>query len=91
MIIIWGSKDFNKVLCQTGPYTCTNCSNPTPFNLVRVARWFTLFWIPIFPYSFKYYHFCPVCNQGVQLTKQQAKDMQAQFTPQGQPGGQMYQ
>lgn len=79
MIIIWGSRTFKKIMAYTGPYTCNHCANPTQFHLVRVATWFTLFWIPIFPYSFKYFHICPVCNQGVQLTKDQAKGMEAQF------------
>lgn len=86
MIIIWGSRTFQKILAHTGPYTCNNCNNPTPFNLIRVANWFTLFWIPLFPVSIKYYHTCPICNQGTQLTKQQAKDMQAQFASAAQNG-----
>lgn len=76
MIIIWGSKEMRKVLAYTQMYTCPRCGNVNSFQVVRVARWFTLFWIPIFPYSFKYFMVCPVCQVAHPMEKEQAKALQ---------------
>ena len=78
MFIIWGTRTFKKIMTQTGPYTCNNCNNAVHFQLLRVATWFTLFFIPIFPVSFKYFHICPICSQGQQVKKDIAKNIMAQ-------------
>lgn len=75
MIIIWGSRAFKKIKALTGPYTCNACGNVSKFQVLRIATWFTLFWIPLFPYSFKYYHVCPMCGDTYPLTKQQAQEL----------------
>ena len=62
MIIIYGTRGFEKILGQTVAYSCARCNNIALFNVVRIRKWFTLFWIPIFPYSSKYYMVCPVCG-----------------------------
>ena len=78
MFILYGTRSFKKIMAQTGPYTCNHCSNATFFNVVRVAQWFTLFFIPLFPFSFKYFHICPVCGNGQKIKKDIAKNMIAQ-------------
>lgn len=77
MFIVWGNHSFKKVMGQTGPYTCQRCGNQHYFQILRVAKWFTLFWIPIFPYSFKYFLACPICNFGRQMAKDEAKMLAA--------------
>ena len=75
MIIIWGTRTKEKIMAIAAPHNCESCNNTVQFQLIRVMRWFTLFWIPIFPFSIKYFLSCPVCNNGWQLKKEQAKAM----------------
>lgn len=42
--------------------TCPNCNNRRYWDLVRVSSWFSLFFIPIFPYKNEYLLMCPVCR-----------------------------
>ena len=72
MIIIWGTRAFQKLLGNTITYTCGHCNNINPFLVVRVRRWFTLFWIPIFPISSKYFVLCPTCKEGTRVRKEEA-------------------
>jgi hypothetical protein len=69
MIIFgWGytkRRNFGPVLKQL----CTNCHNETHWHLHRVSIWFTLFFIPVFPYSTTMFLACPVCTSGVELNK----------------------
>ncbi len=85
MFIVWGSHTFKKVMAATGPYTCMNCNNGSLFQVLRTMTWFTLFWIPIFPYSTKYFHVCPICGQAAKITKQQAQELIAQAQAQNIP------
>ena len=72
MIVIWGSRNTKKVLGNAGVYTCTHCQRAIIFQVIRVRTWFTLFWIPIFPYSNKYFVMCPTCSNGYDITKAEA-------------------
>ena len=58
MFIVWGTRTFKKILGNAEMYTCDNCNNANEFQVVRTAQWFTLFWIPIFPFSNKYFIMC---------------------------------
>ena len=75
MIIFYGTKSFKKVMKQFGNYQCMQCNNIGPWNLVRVTTWFTLFFIPIFPFSFKYYVECPVCKSANKIKKDMYKQI----------------
>ena len=46
---------------------CPRCRNSIMFQLREISRWFSLFFIPIFPYSKKHYMMCPVCSFGIEL------------------------
>ena len=75
MFIIWGSKYFTKVIGETVTrYRCSNCNNANPFQIIKQSKWFTIFFIPIFPYSTKYLELCPICGRGSVVTKQYALD-----------------
>jgi hypothetical protein len=50
-------------------YTCNNCRNASRFRLLTVKTWFTLFFVPLIPYSTKHFELCPVCSRGRELTK----------------------
>lgn len=75
MIIIWGTRAMRKIVAHNGPFTCTGCFGVSQFPVVRTATWFTLFWIPIFPFSFQYNQVCPHCGQQYPIEKQQAKEL----------------
>ncbi len=73
MFIIWGSRSREKVLGHTGQtYQCGHCNNASRYKVFRRQRWFTLFWIPIFPFNSEYYVACPICNYGVKVPKEEA-------------------
>lgn len=73
MFIIWGTRVMDKVLGYTQEqYQCGHCNNASRYKIFRRRKWFTLFWIPIFPFSSKYYVCCPVCNFGQEVPKAEA-------------------
>lgn len=75
MVIIWGTRGMNKDLGVTRQmYHCSHCNSVSNYKVFRVRKWFTLFWIPIFPFSSKYYVTCPVCSYGANVKKQEAFD-----------------
>lgn len=82
MFIIWGSKHFSKKLSAHGNYCCENCNNNTPFDFVRHSKWFSLFFIPIFPFSSKYYLLCPICQCGYKLNSKQVAELKQGINPQ---------
>ncbi|MBQ9123052.1 MAG: zinc ribbon domain-containing protein [Lachnospiraceae bacterium] len=76
MFIIWGSRSMDKTLGETQrTYQCQHCNNASRYRVFRRRNWFTLFWIPIFPFSSKYFITCPICNFGSKLKKQDALDL----------------
>lgn len=46
---------------------CPHCSNDTNFLLIVVKVFFTLFFIPVFPYSVKRLITCSICNFNYEL------------------------
>jgi hypothetical protein len=51
---------------------CTRCGNLVEWRLVNRLVWFTLFFIPLFPYSNQYWLICPICSWGFRLSKEGA-------------------
>ena len=47
-MIIWGSRGRTSVV-EEGQFHCPRCRDRQPYKLKRVQRWFTLYFIPIFP------------------------------------------
>lgn len=47
-MIIWGSRGMKSVKAS-GPFHCPRCGPEKTYNLVHVNRWFTLYFIPLFP------------------------------------------
>jgi hypothetical protein len=47
------------------PNRCSKCRNTEPWILYRLSRWFTLFFIPIFPHGYTYWHSCPICSHSL--------------------------
>ena len=57
----FGHRKMKKV-GETEPTKCPHCNNVKPFDLVEQSKWFTLFFIPIFPYAKERLMVCPVCR-----------------------------
>jgi transcription elongation factor Elf1 len=49
-IIIYGSRGVTSEL-SSGDFHCPHCGNPSEYKLKQIRRFFTLFFIPIFPIS----------------------------------------
>ena len=49
------------------PVLCPNCDNEQFWILKRIRRWFTLFFVPVFPYESTHALMCPVCGVGREL------------------------
>lgn len=69
MIIFgWGhrkTKDYG----PTAIVDCANCKNKDFWHLVHLRDYFTLLFIPVFPYESKHYLLCKVCSKGIELSK----------------------
>src|SRR4051794_25840868 len=70
----WGFKTV-KVIGVTFKNLCGHCHNEEFWVLTRTTTWFTLFFIPVIPYSVKHFFGCPVCQYGVTLDKQQLEEI----------------
>lgn len=46
---------------------CDHCGNDDYWKLLRLTEWFTLFFIPVIPYSSEKYLLCPICEYGIKL------------------------
>lgn len=68
IIFGWGKRTL-KNHGSVSKYHCDHCRNEESWNLCTSTTWFTLFFIPIIPYSVEHYLLCPVCSYGVNLDK----------------------
>ncbi|MEV7871559.1 zinc-ribbon domain-containing protein [Streptomyces sp. NPDC088124] len=90
-MIIFGTKGY---LYQLAILTlvCGHCGNPSAHTLRKRVTKFTLFFIPLFPFSTKFATQCTFCGVEQQISKEQADQLLAQSTGpgQGQTQGQGY-
>jgi len=69
MLIIFGwGFTTTRVFGAVFPLLCPNCHNEQFWVLKRIRRWFTLFFIPIFPYESNHALMCPICGVGRELS-----------------------
>ena len=54
---------------------CSHCHNEEYWILTRITTWFTLFFIPVIPYSIKYFLSCPICKYGLTLNDKQIGEL----------------
>ncbi len=66
---------------------CANCGRPAANNVICAKTWFTLFFIPIFPFSVKYRMVCTFCGGVTQIDKATAQQYAAQAQVQQQQPG----
>ena len=62
----WGGGD-NTDLGPTLPIVCPNCHNDTVWHLHERKSWFTIFFVPLFPYQSMHFFACPICSRGIRL------------------------
>src|SRR3990167_6580332 len=75
MIIFgWGHQTI-KNFGPTFKNHCSHCNNEEYWTLTRHTTWFTLFFIPIIPYSVKYFLSCPICQYGITLDNKQVEQI----------------
>lgn len=93
-MIIFGSRGY---LYQLAIMTlvCGNCGNPAAHTLKKHVTKFTLFFVPLFPFSTKYLTQCTFCGLSQRIAKEQADQLLAQNAGgpafgQGAGGGQPY-
>ena len=70
MFIVYGTKVMKKHMGTThDEFRCAHCNNVRHYSITRVRKFFSLFWIPLIPYSSKYFVHCPVCDYGSEVKK----------------------
>ncbi|MES5819582.1 zinc-ribbon domain-containing protein [Streptomyces sp. RG80] len=93
-MIIFGTKGY---LYQLAILTlvCGQCGNPAAHTLRKRVTKFTLFFVPLFPFSTKYSTQCTFCGVEQKITGEQAEQLQVQAAggqqAYGQPQQQPYQ
>ena len=49
---------------------CDNCHNTEYWQLSKITKYFTLFFIPIFPHEHIKIYYCPICKNATELDKE---------------------
>ncbi|MER5225825.1 zinc-ribbon domain-containing protein [Streptomyces flaveus] len=78
-MIIFGTKGYLYQLAIL-TFMCGSCGNPAAHTLKKRVTKFTLFFVPLFPFSTKYMTQCTFCGAEMKITKEQAEQLQAQGT-----------
>lgn len=60
-----------------GIFHCQHCNNDKHWVLFSRKTWFTLFFIPVIPYSSEHLMICPICNHGVKLDRVKFEEYKA--------------
>ncbi len=60
---------------------CAHCDNQVEARLIKVGTWFTLFFIPVFPYRINYFLRCPKCGKATRVKKNQLAALQPPAAP----------
>lgn len=79
-MIIIGSRSRNNVMGQL-QYPCPQCRQNSFHTIVRSKRWFTLFFIPVFPFSKQTISRCNICGFQTAIDNNEADARMAQMPP----------
>lgn len=71
MIIFGRWRRITRNVWPTHKMKCSHCNNEDYFYLKVVTTWFTLFFIPIFPYERYHFLYCPTCEYWLKLDSDQ--------------------
>ena len=77
-MILFGWKSTPKVH-GTLKKKCSECKKATVHGIISVTEWFTLYFIPLFPYSKKLFARCAKCFAGLEFKGNVKKRMLAQI------------
>ncbi len=56
-------------LGNIGAMDCPRCHNTAPYVIHRVRTYFSLFFIPLIPYSTKYLLSCTICREAREISE----------------------
>ncbi|MFD3524418.1 zinc-ribbon domain-containing protein [Streptomyces sp. NPDC058653] len=84
-MIIFGTKGYVYQLAIL-TLVCGQCGNPSAHTLRKRVSKFTLFFVPLFPYSTKHYTQCTFCGVEHRVPNEQAEQLLAQSATQAQQG-----
>jgi hypothetical protein len=70
-VIIFGTRGMARILGQL-VYMCLVCRNEAVQRLVKRSRWFTLFFIPVFPFFIRRVVNCAYCGAESALDREGA-------------------
>ena len=71
MFILFGfGKKTVKDFSVKGEIQCRRCNNTKNWAYKKVTTWFTLFFVPVIPYSTAYVRVCPICGEHDKLSKE---------------------
>jgi hypothetical protein len=82
MVIIWGARNREKRMAE-GRFFCPHCRQEAPYHAMRVSKYFTLYFIPLFPIQkLGEYVRCVLCQTNfkpevLRLTRQQIEESNA--------------
>jgi hypothetical protein len=76
MFIIFGTRRMRKSL-GTVLLLCQRCQRPSAHAVFKLHTWFTLFFIPVFPFNVKYATACPMCGVGTQIDRSHAEHLES--------------
>ena len=79
LIFGFGHRKFSRKGSVEG--NCTRCNNHVNKELVKATSYFTLFFVPVIPYSTKYLLVCPICNDTYEMSKEEFNRMTEGVAP----------
>jgi hypothetical protein len=71
-MILFGVRSRRKRL-GTATTECPQCHKTCSQAVARLQRWFTLFFIPVIPFSTRYYAVCSMCSGATKLDRAEAE------------------
>ncbi len=76
MFVLFGTRSMVRTLAMV-KLMCASSNEPAAHHLSKITRWFTLFFIPVFPIGRRYVLTCAACGQSSKLAKEQADEIVA--------------
>ena len=71
MLLIFGTRAYETLLVLVS-FVCPHCGVDARQRVMKTANRFTLFFVPLFAFSTKYYVHCDNCGVATALTRDQA-------------------
>lgn len=72
--IIGFGKRTKSLLGPGGTHYCRSCGRTVQWQVYKVTKWVTLFFIPVIPYRTEYYLACTDCGEWMPISRRDAAD-----------------